>query len=248
MTTDFSARLRRHGLSAPAAERAANQFARAEAAFVEGFGGPPATAWWIPGRIEVLGKHTDYGGGRSLLCTVERGFHLLARPIRDGLVRLLDARSGTRLELALDPDAPLQPGRWADYPTTVVRRIARDFPDARTGMDAAFISNLPPASGLSSSSALVIATFLPLAEVNDLAATAPWRRSLPIAAPWPAISAPWKMARPSTPSRQIAASALMAAARITPPFSVAAVVTCHSFTSCRSRPNMRPRCPAGGNS
>ena len=179
MTDDWTTRLEAHGLSAAASALAATQFARNATVFAERFGGKPTSAWWIPGRIEVLGKHTDYGGGRSLLCTVERGFHLVARPNADGTVRLLDAKTGARLEVPLQADVPPQPGRWGDYPITVVRRVARDFPSARTGIDATFVSTLPPASGLSSSSALVIAAFLPLAEANHLAASAEWRASLP---------------------------------------------------------------------
>ena len=34
---------------------------------------------FVPGRIELFGKHTDYAGGRSLVCAVDRGFHLLGR-------------------------------------------------------------------------------------------------------------------------------------------------------------------------
>lgn len=179
MTRDWPGRLQKFGLSAAAANLAAAQFARTATVFADRFGGEPATAWWIPGRIEVLGKHTDYGGGRSLLCAVERGFHLVARPNAEGMVRLLDAKTGARLEIPLSADVPPQPGRWADYPITVVRRVARDFPLARTGIDATFVSTLPPASGLSSSSALVIATFLPLSAVNALAATTEWQASLP---------------------------------------------------------------------
>ena len=41
-----------------------------------GSGGGPLR-WFVPGRIEVFGKHTDYAGGRSLLCCVERGFHVV---------------------------------------------------------------------------------------------------------------------------------------------------------------------------
>jgi galactokinase len=134
-----------------------------------------ARAWWIPGRIEVLGKHTDYGGGRSLLATVERGFHVLASPRRDGIIRLMDASRHTTLRLPLRPDVPPRPGAWADYPISVIRRVARDFPGARLGMDAVLISSLPSASGLSSSSALVIATFLPLAEFNRLTQQPAWQ-------------------------------------------------------------------------
>ncbi len=110
MTPDWPSRLQRLGLSAPAANLAAAQFSRTVTVFADRFGGEPTTAWWIPGRIEVLGKHTDYGGGRSLLCAVERGFHLVARPNSEGIVRLLDAKTGARLEVPLSANVPPRRG------------------------------------------------------------------------------------------------------------------------------------------
>jgi galactokinase len=168
------------GLS-PAAERIALRRARQVAMRFASRIGDPATgtAWWVPGRIEVLGKHTDYGGGRSLLCAVERGFHVLASPRRDATVRIIDASTGVAVPLTLSPDLAPQPGQWTDYPISVLRRVARDFPHARTGMDIVIRSSLPSASGLSSSSALVIATFLPLAKWNQLDQTDAWRSALP---------------------------------------------------------------------
>ncbi len=149
---------------------------QARRAFAARFGDRQGTRqWWVPGRIEVLGKHTDYAGGRSLLAAVERGFHVVARPRRDGGVNLVDARSQQayqgRIDAALEP----APGRWMDYPVSVLRRLARDFPGATTGMDAALCSSLPSASGLSSSSALVIATFLPLMAFNRLEEHPAWQ-------------------------------------------------------------------------
>ena len=43
---------------------------------------------WVPGRIELLGKHTDYAGGRSVLCALERGFLARVAPRRDGVIRV----------------------------------------------------------------------------------------------------------------------------------------------------------------
>ena len=54
--------------------------------------GADVRAWWVPGRIEFLGKHTDYAGGRSLLCATERGFAVVAVPRADSL-RLRDGGS-----------------------------------------------------------------------------------------------------------------------------------------------------------
>lgn len=137
-----------------------------------------ARQWFVPGRIEVLGKHVDYAGGRSLLAAIDQGFHIVARPRRDNRVHLFDARSNQAFAGALLPDQPQAPGTWSDYVITVLRRVARDFPGAATGMDAVLVSNLPSAAGVSSSSALVIATFLPLAAFNRLEERSSWTEHL----------------------------------------------------------------------
>jgi galactokinase len=159
-------------------ERAAKTslFARALAAL--GSPGAEVRAWWVPGRIEFLGKHTDYAGGPSLLCAVERGFAVVAAPRADSCVSIHDAMTGDRVDAALDVDLVVRQGHWSNYPLTVCRRIARNFPDARRGVDLAFASDLPPAAGLSSSSALVVGTFLALADANDLASYDEYERSI----------------------------------------------------------------------
>jgi galactokinase len=124
--------------------------------------------WFVPGRIEVLGKHTDYAGGRSLLCAAERGFCLMASGRSDRRVRILDAGRGLETELSLDPDLVPIAEDWTVYPMTVARRMARNFPGPLVGADIAFASDLPRAAGLSSSSALVVALFTALAHVNGL--------------------------------------------------------------------------------
>ena len=135
-------------------------------------------ALFVPGRIEVLGKHTDYAGGRSLLCAVERGFCLLAAARADSLIRIVDAATGEVTAFDFDPDLVAPQGHWSGYPMTVARRLARNFPGARTGADIAFASDLPQAAGMSSSSALLTAVFLALAAVKDLEASAAYRRAI----------------------------------------------------------------------
>jgi galactokinase len=138
----------------------------------------PALAQFVPGRMEVLGKHTDYAGGRSLLCTVERGFCLAAAPRADARVRIVDATTFEEASFDLDPGLAVPEGTWASYPMTVARRVARNFQAARTGADIAFTSDLPPAAGMSSSSALLTAVFLTLAAINDLESHDAYRREL----------------------------------------------------------------------
>ncbi|HEX6535246.1 MAG TPA: galactokinase family protein [Gemmatimonadaceae bacterium] len=139
-------------------------------------------AIWSPGRIEVLGKHTDYAGGRSLLCAVERGVCVVAVPRDDARLRLHDARLSATVECELTatsaPRALAGPGAWGTYPAAVARRIARNFPGPLRGADIALASDLPAAAGMSSSSALVVAIFLALAEINALAARDEYRREI----------------------------------------------------------------------
>ena len=157
------------GLGARAVSRKAGLFRAAALALTGDAAVAPPVAFFVPGRIEVLGKHTDYCGGRSLLCAVEQGFCLVARARRDRLVRVVDGVSGDVAECALDPAMEPVRAHWSNYPATVARRVARNFPQAGFGADIAFISDLPQASGMSSSSAFMIGVFLVLAEVNGLA-------------------------------------------------------------------------------
>ena len=160
-------------MSEPAAGARSGLFARAERALAEAGVSDLSTssAFFVPGRIEVLGKHTDYAGGRSVLAAVERGICLVAVPRSDRLIRVVDARTGDATTFPFEPALEPVVGHWSNYPMTVARRVARNFPQARRGADIAFASDLPPAAGMSSSSALMVATFFALAAVNEIERT-----------------------------------------------------------------------------
>jgi galactokinase len=134
-------------------------------------------AWWIPGRLEVFGKHTDYAGGRSLVGAVPRGFVLAARRRQDGVVRLLDAGREQRVELVPPFGSHAFTG-WRHYAHVVSRRLARNFPGASIGADIVFASSLPSASGMSSSSALVVGIVTALSDLAGLRARPEWRENL----------------------------------------------------------------------
>jgi len=137
--------------------------------------------WIVPGRIEVLGKHVDYAGGRSLLCTVERGIVVIATPRTDRTIVLRDARRRESIVLSLDPSpypSTQTPLPWSVYPRTVLRRLQRNFDDQVVGADIAIASNLPPAAGVSSSSALVVGLTLALSALSGLPSDPRWTASL----------------------------------------------------------------------
>jgi galactokinase len=150
------------GLEPAAAASCAARFAR----LLERLGVPNASAWFVPGRIEVLGKHTDYAGGRSLVCAIDRGFSVVSAPRADGILAVTDSGRGSTV--VLDPAVRAAYVKWGTYPATVQRRLLRNFPEAARGADIVLESNLPSAAGLSSSSALMIAVLLALVRANQL--------------------------------------------------------------------------------
>lgn len=173
-------RLRPIGLGETAAEAKAELLA-ASAAVLRGREVAPkreAAAFLVPGRIEVLGKHTDYCGGRTMVMAVDRGFCLVAAGREDDRVRVIAAQTGEQAEFSLDGDITPVLGDWSNYPMTVARRLVRNFGEGLRGADIAFASDLPPAAGMSSSSALMIAIYLGLAKVNGLAERHEYRENI----------------------------------------------------------------------
>ena len=157
------------GLSPQEARSKAQLFARtAEAMQDRGAdSASPVYAYFVPGRIEVLGKHTDYAGGRSIVAAVERGFCMVAVARTDARATVLSVDTDELVECQLAADLQVPPSGWTNYPLTVMRRLARNFGQLQ-GADIAFLSDLPPAAGMSSSSAFMVATYLVLAARNEL--------------------------------------------------------------------------------
>ena len=178
---EFSDALAAHGMPSDAIARYATQHDAANRALdAEGVPRDTRRRWVVPGRIEVLGKHTDYSGGRSLLCTVERGLVIVAAPRDDRTLHVLDAVRQGRLQINLASAATTRSARgWPLYPHTVARRLVRNFGETVGGAHIAMASGLPSAAGMSSSSALTVGIALALAECGGLTNTDAWRAALP---------------------------------------------------------------------
>jgi galactokinase len=123
---------------------------------------------FVPGRVEFLGKHTDYAGGQSLICAIERGICASFIPLEKPELHIIDFDHGDEGVIPLSADAPGRDSHWSTYAAAVARRVTANFPGRLHGLSLAFASDLPIAAGLSSSSALVVMFFLALSSVNDL--------------------------------------------------------------------------------
>ena len=140
--------------------------------------GAPQWRRFTPGRVEIFGKHTDYAGGHSLLAAVPRGITLAARSRTDGRVRIGDIFDGQVVEV--DPSQPAPPHYRGiqRYTHVVAHRFFLNFPGCELGANIAIASDLPRASGMSSSSALVVGVALALIERAGLRDRDEWQRHL----------------------------------------------------------------------
>lgn len=133
-------------------------------------------SWFVPGRLEVLGKHTDYAGGRSLLAAVNRGITINVTEASDGISASTDASDGeVRLAPGVANERPA--GHWSHYLQTVIDRLSANFGEPKP-CRIEISSTLPLASGMSSSSALIVATSLALADFNRFTETPAWRENI----------------------------------------------------------------------
>jgi galactokinase len=131
---------------------------RTRAVFDSTFGGAPALAVQAPGRVNLIGEHTDYNDGFVLPCAIDYRTVIEARPRPDKQVRIAAADYENAVdEYAIGADIErVDSPMWANYVRGVVRELARrglDLP----GVDIAVSGDVPQGAGLSSSASLTVA-------------------------------------------------------------------------------------------
>jgi galactokinase len=131
---------------------------RVKRAFAERFGGGPDLIAQAPGRVNLIGEHTDYNDGFVLPLAIDRGTVVAAR-LGGGDVRVYaaDFDQEDRFTFAERLDAP--PGDWRNYVRGMVAMLVEDE-IAPQGMELAIAGDVPQGAGLSSSASLEVAVGL----------------------------------------------------------------------------------------
>ncbi|MBI4515469.1 MAG: galactokinase [Deltaproteobacteria bacterium] len=141
------------------------------ARFAAVFGRPATALVRAPGRVNLLGEHTDYNGLPVLPMAIDHSVLVAAAPADDATIRLhnLDpAYSPRQYELA-DSLRPFEGGDWGNYHKAAVQGLRRSARGAlRRGGDFLLEGNIPAGAGLSSSSAVVVASALAVLAVNEI--------------------------------------------------------------------------------
>ena len=127
---------------------------------------PPVGVWAAPGRVNLIGEHTDYNDGYVMPFALAQRILIAAAPRRDGI---WSATSLNNYSTEVFRAADLQPGMagWQAYVAGVVW-VLREDGHRIGGADLVLSSNVPVGAGLSSSAALECAVLAALADLNDL--------------------------------------------------------------------------------
>jgi galactokinase len=141
--------------------------------FGERYGGEPEGVWRAPGRVNLIGEHTDYNDGFALPFAIEAGVCVAAATRVDGLVALSSRQQGEAVvTVSLDALSPGLVAGWAAYPAGVAWAL-RSAGHPVGGASLAVDADLAAGAGLSSSAALECAAGLALAELYHLAVPRP---------------------------------------------------------------------------
>ena len=127
---------------------------------------------FAPGRVNLIGEHTDYNGGHVFPCAINLGIYCAAARRNDRVLRFYSRNFPDTGECVYDLDALSAKGCWADYPVSVIRAFAAFGYPIDHGADFYYCGDLPDGAGLSSSAALEVATGVMLRELFKLPVTA----------------------------------------------------------------------------
>ena len=144
--------------------------------FTSFYGSAPTAAAMAPGRLEILGNHTDYNQGFVLSCAVEQNTAFALRRKSGTVCTLRDFRSGSTMEFDL-ADLDAVPKNGSRYVKGMVKELAKRGFEV-TAFDAAIESSVPLSAGMSSSAALETAAGLALGKAfNFELSRAEWARA-----------------------------------------------------------------------
>lgn len=126
--------------------------------------------FFAPGRVNMIGEHTDYNGGHVFPCALSFGTYAFAKKRDDGKIRLasLNIRDGEVFESSLDDLVFHEDAGWTNYPKGVIWAFEETGRKLPSGVDILYFGNIPAGSGLSSSASLEVLTGLILKNLFGL--------------------------------------------------------------------------------
>ncbi|PMC37538.1 galactokinase [Bacillus sp. UMB0899] len=126
--------------------------------------------FFAPGRVNLIGEHTDYNGGHVFPCALTFGTYALVAPRNDKSIRLYSVNFPDKgiIELSTQDQLALEKEHdWANYPKGVIKEFADRGVQVETGLDVLFYGNIPNGAGLSSSASIELVTAVALQSILE---------------------------------------------------------------------------------
>ena len=139
--------------------------------FTQKYNKQPELTVYAPGRVNIIGEHTDYNDGFVMPCAINYGTAIAGSKRADHIWNVYAADLDLEDTFSLNEDFPQSEQKWANYVRGVVKFIQERCPQFKQGADLVISGNVPHSSGLSSSAALEVATGKFCQQLSDLPLT-----------------------------------------------------------------------------
>ena len=137
-----------------------------EEKFKEIYGDGEIGMFFAPGRVNLIGEHTDYNGGHVFPCALTLGTYAAVRKRDDDTIRMASLNMDDAAIVSMTVDSATEKGNnWTDYPRGVIWAMSQKGNAIDKGFDVLYYGNIPAGSGLSSSASLEVLTALYLREL-----------------------------------------------------------------------------------
>ena len=135
--------------------------------FSSQFGKTPDHIFFCPGRVNLIGEHIDYNGGKVMPCAISLGTWLLVSKNNNKLLRFSSLNFPEKADFHLQDSYSKTGKEWFNYPLGVINEIVQEG-DHISGLDLLFYGNLPIGAGLSSSASIEVLTGFALSKLFGL--------------------------------------------------------------------------------
>jgi galactokinase len=127
-------------------------------------------AFFAPGRVNLIGEHTDYNGGYVFPCALNFGTYALARKREDSKVKMISKNFEELgvIEFDINNLVYREEDNWANYPKGIIKTFKDAGYNIDSGLEILFFGNIPNGAGLSSSASIELATSIALKSLFNL--------------------------------------------------------------------------------
>lgn len=127
--------------------------------------GTTATLYFAPGRVNIIGEHTDYNGGYVLPCAINFGTYLAIALNKDNVFRFETMNYDYKTEIKIEDLKHKHEDEWVNYPLGVIDQFIKKGNYLQHGADMLYSGDFPDGAGLSSSASIELVTAVALNEV-----------------------------------------------------------------------------------